>query len=642
VTPARRFVLCGTVALITLISISAAWSQDCRECHADLALAPTPHGKLECRACHGEIDLSAHPGDAAADGNAPCSACHEVGKELSASVHAGFACAGCHGPAHDIVPLEDPASPLSLQKQPETCGACHEASLVKGYRAGVHGGALFDAGLVAAPTCSSCHGGHEILPSTATRSLTAPSKTPETCGSCHRFLLDTWVSESAHGLAWKAEDPAAPVCTTCHASHGVDPPKEAAARLRLPESCGGCHGELYASYRDGFHGSVTELGFFTAATCSDCHTPHRNLPAADPRSSVHPDRLVATCASCHGDVSAAFASYDPHADPTRPTSHPGVHLIWLFMTGLLLGVFGFFGVHDLLWLQRSVVGAIRGEFASDEKRSGRYVRRFSRLQVWLHVTVVITFLLLAATGLPLKFHSSGWAQQLADLFGGVSVTRQLHRLAAVATFGYFLGHLAHLFQRSLLGREAGLFSGPNTMLPRLSDLRDLGAHVRYFLYRGPRPRFDRWTYWEKFDYFAVFWGVVIIGISGLMLWFPGFFTRWLPGWTLNAAFVIHSEEALLAVGFIFVFHFFHTHLRPESFPLDPVIFVDRMPLERLREERPLEYERLLASGELERLLVSAPTRSQLAIARFFGFAALSVGLALAIAILWGFLGSIRS
>ncbi len=129
--------------------------------------------------------------------------------------------------------------------------------------------------------------------------------------------------------------------------------------------------------------------------------------------------------------------------------------------------------------------------------------------------------------------------------------------------------------------------------------------LRWFLYLGKPAKFDRWTYWEKFDYFAVFWGIPIIGLSGLMLWFPGFFTRFLPGYALNIAKIVHGEEAMLAVGFIFIFHFFHTHLRPESFPMDLVIFTGSMPLERLKSERPEEYNRLTESGELEKYLTDS-------------------------------------
>jgi hypothetical protein len=175
------------------------------------------------------------------------------------------------------------------------------------------------------------------------------------------------------------------------------------------------------------------------------------------------------------------------------------------------------------------------------------------------------------------------------------------------------------------------------MVPRPKDFVDLWHNLRYFLYFGPRPRLDRWTYWEKFDYFAVFWGIIIIGLSGLVLWFPSFFTRFFPGWFLNAAFLIHSDEALLAVGFIFMFHFFHAHLRPESFPLDPVIFTGRVPLSRFKEERPVEYQRLVQTGSLETRLVAPPTREQIRMAGIFGFAAMAVGIGLMLAILWSFL-----
>jgi cytochrome b subunit of formate dehydrogenase len=179
------------------------------------------------------------------------------------------------------------------------------------------------------------------------------------------------------------------------------------------------------------------------------------------------------------------------------------------------------------------------------------------------------------------------------------------------------------------------------MVPQLTDVRDFIANIGYFLYLRARPQFDRWTYWEKFDYLAVFWGVALIGITGLMLWFPGAFTRFLPGWTLNAAYIAHSDEALLATGFIFLFHYFHTHLRPETFPMDPVVFTGRVPLERFKEERPLEYERLVAESRLESVLAPAPTRSVLVRAYVFGFAAVAVGIALAIGIFVALLGHLR-
>jgi cytochrome b subunit of formate dehydrogenase len=339
-------------------------------------------------------------------------------------------------------------------------------------------------------------------------------------------------------------------------------------------------------------------------------------------------------------VNAAFLTFDPHSDPSDPERNARVHYVWLFMLLLLLGVFSFFGVHDLLWLQRGLVGAARKEYRAYRCCEGPYIRRFSPLQVWTHGVVVISFLLLAATGLPLRFPSAPWSQPLMDLFGGPELAGDLHRLAAVVTFGYFAFHVALVLYGSLVQRRKGYFWGPRSMVPQPKDFQDFWANIKHFLYLGPPPATDRWAYWEKFDYLAVFWGVAVIGLSGLMLWFPDFFTQFLPGWTLNAAFVIHSEEALLATGFIFIFHFFHVQLRPEVFPLDPVIFTGRISLERFKEERPSEYRRLVENGELESRLVEPPSRSTMRKAHIFGFTATGIGILLALGIFWALLSQL--
>ena len=220
----------------------------------------------------------------------------------------------------------------------------------------------------------------------------------------------------------------------------------------------------------------------------------------------------------------------------------------------------------------------------------------------MHVTIVTSFLLLAATGLPLKFAEAPWAPE-PD--GGWSAAPQtagvLHRVAAIVTFGYFAWHLGALAYGLGRARRNAASSGARARWCRnRATSLDLWAMMKYFLYLGPRPKFDRFTYWEKFDYMGVFWGVAVIGISGLVLWLPTFATTFLPGWVLNAAYVIHSDEALLATGFIFLFHFFHTHLRPEAFPMDTVVFTGRMPLETFKEERPLEYATARGTGQARR------------------------------------------
>jgi len=181
---------------------------------------------------------------------------------------------------------------------------------------------------------------------------------------------------------------------------------------------------------------------------------------------------------------------------------------------------------------------------------------------------------------------------------------------------------------------AGYGLGPNSLVPGLNDALEMFQTIKWFLRLGPRPQYGKWTYWEKFDYFAVFWGVAIIGSTGIVLWFPEFCTHFLPGWFINVATIIHSDEALLAVGFIFTIHFFNTHFRPEKFPMDMAMFTGRVSLAELKEERPRYYEQLEASGELEKHLLP-PAQGEF---RFwsgvFGTVALITGFTLVGFILW--------
>ena len=518
-------------------------------------------------------------------------------------------CAGCHGDLHTLPRPDDPNNSMSPLNQVRNCGHCHE-EVMTSYLASKHAHALFVTGLVSAPACTDCHGsGHQIRSPGTDGTPASHAQIPQTCGKCHAGILKEWL-ESAHGALWQQGDESGPVCTTCHEAHDIGAPQSAAMRQRVPSGCGNCHAALFKSYKDTFHGKAGALGYTAVATCTDCHTPHHNLKASDPHSSVNPQNLAATCGKCHqGEVNASFLTFDPHADPTNPRRNPYLHWVWLLMNALLLGVFGFFGLHDLLWLQRTVVGKLRGEYAVVPS-AGPYVRRFTTGQIWVHVTIVISFLLLAATGLPLKFAAAPWAPRLMTLLGGPHIAGILHRIGAVVTFGYFGLHLLGALYDMLVKHERGYLWGPRSMVPQPADVRDFIANVGYFLYLRRRPVFDRWTYWEKFDYLAVFWGVGMIGITGLMLWFPGPFTHFVPGWVLNAAYIAHSDEALLATGFIFLFHFFHTHLRPETFPMDPVIFTGRLTLERFKEERPLEYQRAVAENRLDAMRAPAPTKAE--------------------------------
>ncbi|HKI75468.1 MAG TPA: hypothetical protein VJ998_12520, partial [Pseudomonadales bacterium] len=245
---------------------------------------------------------------------------------------------------------------------------------------------------------------------------------------------------------------------------------------------------------------------------------------------------------------------------------------------------------------------------------------------------IVSFLLLAMTGLPLRYASAPSAQFLSGLLGGEPTMRGIHFICAAITFGYFFVHLCVIAYRFITTRDFRMFYGVDSLVPNYQDLVDMVNNFAWFLYLKPRPKLGRWTYWEKFDYWAVFWGVAMIGVSGLMLAFPTHTARLLPGQLLNVAAVIHGEEALLAVGFIFVFHFFHNHLRPENFPMDITIFTGRLSLARFKEERSVQYEELVAEGKLDQLLVGPPSKTVSVIATIFGTIVVIVGLVLIAAV----------
>ena len=258
---------------------------------------------------------------------------------------------------------------------------------------------------------------------------------------------------------------------------------------------------------------------------------------------------------------------------------------------------------------------------------GVYYFRLNLYHRILHGMVIFSFLGLAVTGLPLKYAHTGWGAALSHALGGPFTAGYLHRFFAIVTFTYFLLHIGYVVRLLLAGRP-GVFWGPESMVPQPRDLVQMVQHMRYFVGLGPRPRFGRWTYWEKFDYWAVFWGVSIIGASGLLLWFPTFFAHVLPGWIFNVAIIVHSDEALLAVGFIFTVHFFNVHLRPEKFPMDPVIFTGRVEEEEFRLEHPAEYEALARAGQLDMRAADPPPRWLTNFSRVVGFTSLTIGIVL--------------
>ncbi|MHB8579414.1 MAG: formate dehydrogenase subunit gamma [Ignavibacteriaceae bacterium] len=270
-------------------------------------------------------------------------------------------------------------------------------------------------------------------------------------------------------------------------------------------------------------------------------------------------------------------------------------------------------------------------------------QRFTRLNRVLHVLMIVSFISLALTGMTLKFSYTGWAAILSHLFGGFESAGYIHRFFAVVMVSIFVIHiigLTKLKKKEYKTWKALLFNH-DSLLFNKKDLKDFIGSIKWFLGKGERPQYGRWTYWEKFDYFAVFWGIFVIGSTGITLWFPEVLTSVFPGWVINVATIIHSDEALLATGFIFTVHFFNTHLRPEKFPMDIVIFSGRMSLEEFKLDRPAEYKKLVEKGELENYLVEPYPEIVLKAIRIFGWIALSLGLSIIVWIIYAMIFAYR-
>jgi cytochrome b subunit of formate dehydrogenase len=248
--------------------------------------------------------------------------------------------------------------------------------------------------------------------------------------------------------------------------------------------------------------------------------------------------------------------------------------------------------------------------------------------------------MLVFTGMTLFYADTLLASSVQHMFGGPRVTGAIHRTFAVAFVGIFFAHLIYVITRIARNWKSFRWFGPYSFLPNWKDFQDAIGMFRWFFGIAPKPNFDRWSYWEKFDYWAPFWGVTIIGTSGAMLWFKELAATWLPGWVFNVATIFHGEEAFLAAAFLFTVHFFNNHWRPENFPLDILMFTGAMPLEKFRREHRVEYDRLVASGELQKHIVEAPSRSMTTGSKILGFILTMTGLIFAVLIMIGLVHSI--
>jgi hypothetical protein len=275
----------------------------------------------------------------------------------------------CHGPAHEILASGDRRAPTHHLNLIGTCATCHDdpkiisaanlpGGIVRSFVDSIHGRAVTDAGLVVAPTCATCHGAHDVRKTDDPKSPMARAGQAAACGKCHQGIEEKYVL-SVHAKAVAAGKKDAPICADCHSAHSIQSSDTPKWKLEVIAECGTCHQESLVTYRDNFHGHVTELGFTRMAKCADCHGAHDIVKKDDPRSRVAGANRIETCRACHEGATASFVQYDPHANASNKKRSAAVYYTALAMKGLLAGVIGFFGLHTLLWLGRGVTDKVR-------------------------------------------------------------------------------------------------------------------------------------------------------------------------------------------------------------------------------------------------------------------------------------------
>lgn len=589
------------------------------------AMSKGVHGKLACVSCHTDIKDSQAKHQRESVKKVDCAQCHI---DLLATAKAD------NRSAEQIARLE------AVVKN------------VEAYHRSFHARPDKDHPKQPKAACDNCHDTHTFnVPAKDSPAYKAWRQTiPHTCGDkCHDEQIETW-SESAHGKsAQEKTDGKAAVCTDCHTTHEITNTSLDSFKLLNTRECGNCHKQQNNSYRDTYHGQVNRLGYTHTAKCYNCHGSHGILAAKDPESKVHPDNRLKTCRQCHDGkkqpmATAGFVSFGPHAYAGDREKYPQVWFVSRFMLSLLVGVFAYFWLHCILWWfreykhhkdQESEI-RIHAEELKHEF-SEMHVRRFGTIWRIGHLCFAISVMTLILTGMAVFYPATTWAPLVAKAFGGPQFMGIVHRTAAAIMLSIFFLHLIGVSVNIARNWKTFRFFGPDSLVPRWQDFKDAWGMFKWFAGKGPRPIFDRWTYWEKFDYWAVFWGMGIIGSSGMMLAFPHITATYLPGWIFNVATLVHGEEAFLAAVFLFTVHFFNNHFRPAKLPPpDVVMFTGTQSLDEFRREHGAQYQRLVDSGELEKYLVKAPSRPLTVGSRVLGLFLIAVGLTLLFLVANGF------
>jgi len=553
----RILVCLGATLLLALpLAVSAGLkNSDCLDCHSDKTLFLT-------NAAGKAISLFVDPA------------------KLAASVHRTNTCASCHADLTEKHPDDNIAA------KPVNCASCHQQQ-TESYNASVHGLAL-KAGHADAASCQDCHDSHEIITGTSLSSPLHVTRQAETCGACHDQEAKDWAA-SVHGKALAEGKRDAPTCTDCHSEHKIQSLAGDASRKISVDVCSRCHASerLNTKYRlpqdrvttffDSYHGLASQYGSTLAANCGSCHGFHKILPSANPSSTINQAHLVETCGKCHPGANEKFAFGKIHVDNAAASAGTEVsdQINWWVRKLYLMLIFGVIGamlVHNGLLFFKKVRAHLRS--------SGRPVLRMSRAQRWQHAILALSFIALAVTGFALKFPDS-WVGKLMG--SSEPFRRWSHRIAGIILLVAGLYHIIYVLA-SKEGRQL-----VKDLFPVKKDLADVIAAVRYLTgLSQEKPKIGRFGYAEKMEYWAVVWGTIIMGVSGLMIWFKMDVTHWLPRWAVDVALTIHYYEAVLACLAIVVWHFYHVMFDPDVYPLNMACWDGKVSEHWQAEEHPLD------------------------------------------------------
>jgi cytochrome b subunit of formate dehydrogenase len=628
-------ILSGIVVAVLVIGAGSARAehklkdQDCLTCHSDNTLTKDVNGKqaslfvdeaklkhsihggmFACVDCHKDVKSLVHDTPPA---KVACAQCHaDAQAAYSHSYHAkpakagsglGANCQDCHGGEHEILAADDPKSPVNHSNIPATCGRCHgqkflmesngeSAQAFISYQESVHGRAV-EKGSKKAAVCTDCHGAHEILPASDNKSPIYKSSVPGTCGKCHTDI-ETTFNQSIHGQAIARGNQLAPVCTDCHGIHSikshVDPNSPASEKNLSRDTCAPCHegvrlsqefgvpGNRVSSYFDSYHGLASEGGSVVAANCSSCHGVHDILPSSDPRSTINRAHLGATCGKCHDGVTQKFTLTKVHMDQGVSKDIGSIAVRWVrwFYLALIFAVIGAMFLHNaIIWRSKAV---------ARRKIQNPFMVRMTTNQRWQHLILFTSFIVLVITGFALRFPNS-W---LAEVLGMSERLRSItHRVAGVVLIAAGIYHVFYLAATREGRRLIWDFA------PGPKDVFDAWGTMLYYLgLSKERPKFGRFSYAEKAEYWALVWGTALMGVTGIMLWAKVWVGNLLARWWVDVATAIHFYEAILATLAIVVWHFYQVFLDPDVYPMNWAWWDGKMPVEHYRHEHGLDAEAL--------------------------------------------------